>query len=274
MYNYTFPKAAGLGRNILHDPRSRDYAFDAAGITYKSVRHKRYVPVLDQGQVGSCTGNAGTGALGSGSFFQTLPTGLISTTDARAAESFAVSLYGKATAIDPFTGTYPPNDTGSNGLSIAKVCKKEGWIAGYQHCFTFDSFLKALTINPVIAGVGWYDSMYNPDSNGLISISKDAALDGGHEIVLDEIDAERKLIGGTNSWSERWGVKGRFYIGFDTFERLLNEKGDVTVFVAKEATTPPGPVNPLPPAPVTTATPEDVALWADIQKWAKLKGLI
>ena len=51
----------GLGRLIEHDERSRRYAFDASKVKLASVHHERRVPVLDQGDLGSCTGNAMTG---------------------------------------------------------------------------------------------------------------------------------------------------------------------------------------------------------------------
>jgi hypothetical protein len=44
-----------LGRNIDHDPRSKNYPVDVAGITaYTSVFHRRRVPAFNQGSLGSC----------------------------------------------------------------------------------------------------------------------------------------------------------------------------------------------------------------------------
>ena len=62
-----------LGRHVRHDPRSLAYqvaAVDPATLT--SVRHVRGIPVLDQGDLGSCTGNAAEGCLGSAPFLGTL----------------------------------------------------------------------------------------------------------------------------------------------------------------------------------------------------------
>lgn len=71
--------------------------------------------------------------------------------------------------------------------------------------------------------------MDTPDANGLVRVT--GQVRGGHEYELDEIDAERRLIGVTNSWGPEFGVGGRFYIGFDDFARLLSEDGDVTDLV-------------------------------------------
>jgi hypothetical protein len=61
-----------LKRHVRHDDRSRDYPFDTSGLTIVSAKHTRRIPVLDQGQLGSCTGNAGIGCLGTDPYYATL----------------------------------------------------------------------------------------------------------------------------------------------------------------------------------------------------------
>jgi hypothetical protein len=255
-----FDNVARLGRHVNHDPRSRQFVFDGSNVALKTVRHSRYIPVLDQGNLGSCTGNAATGALGTGNFFGTLPAGLLLSQDSNVDEQFAVQLYSDATKADPYPGDYPPEDTGSDGLSVAKVLKARGLISGYTHTFSLDDALSALSTQPVIIGINWYESMFDPDGNGLVTISPKSPVAGGHEIVLDEINVEQKLVGSTNSWGTGWGVNGRFYLSFDTFGRLLGEDGDCTVFV---------PVNK--PAPVPVPVPVDDALAnypsAEVDPW-------
>lgn len=213
-----------LGRYINHDPRSRAFPFDTSGITVTSVRHTRRIPVLDQGQVGSCTGNATVGALGTDPLYDALK-------DKTLDENLAIEIYSKATGLDNYPGEYPPTDTGSDGISVAKAAQSLGLISGYTHTFSFDDALKALSTQPVIIGINWYHNFFYPDANGVISIAPNDYVAGGHEVVLDEIDVEKQLVGGTNSWGTDWGVEGRFYISFDLFKMLLAERGDVTVFV-------------------------------------------
>lgn len=270
---------ARKGRHVNHDPRSKDYPFEAAGVTVKSIRHRRYIPILDQGQLGSCTGNAITGLLGSGGFFSTLPAGTLSPSDAAGDEKFAIGMYSAATIVDGYKGQYPPTDTGSDGLSVAKAAQQKGYISGYQHVFNFDAFLAAISLQPVIVGLDWYSSFDTPDASGLVKIASGATVRGGHEIVADELDTTRQLIGFSNSWGASFGVDGRFYIGYADFQKLLANHGDATVPVAlttQPTPTPtPTPVNPTPAPvnPLPAPDPNDVALWADMQKWAKQKGL-
>jgi hypothetical protein len=217
-------------------------------------KHKRWIPILDQGSLGSCTGNAGVGATGSTPFYETLQHLNTDWTEAT-----AVKLYSDATIVDGFDGVYPPEDTGSSGLAIAKVLKSRGWISGYQHTFTFTDMQAALQNGPVLIGINWYNNFFDPDSDGVISIAQTDEVAGGHEVVVDEIDMEKQRFGFTNSWGTGWGVGGRAYIPFALMQRLLKEDGDVTVLVPLSQ-----------PAPEPTPEPYNVdkVLWDDVSSWA------
>lgn len=257
-----------LGRNVNHDPRSLAYPFKADGITVTPIRWKRDAPTWDQGQLGSCTGNASCGLLVTDPFYATLPAGTVID------ESTAVSVYSDATKIDGAPGSYPPDDTGSDGLSVAKILKSRGLISGYTHVFSAQDALKALSTQPLITGTNWYNSMFSPDANGVISIAAGDQPAGGHEYILDEIKIENGVtyIGMQNSWGSSWGIQGRAYMTLDTFTRLLSEQGDVTAFVpiSKPAPVPVPPApTPVPPAP-TPVPPSDpnASMWTDIKDWA------
>jgi hypothetical protein len=105
-----------LGRHLWLDGRSLAYMIEnsAADMTHElaSQHWSRELAILDQGKLGSCTGNAGTGALGTQPFYDAVGRSVLpATDDAARAEQFAVTLYEDATVVDGYPGTYPPDDT-------------------------------------------------------------------------------------------------------------------------------------------------------------------
>lgn len=260
-----------LGRHVVHDPRSLDYLVPATAAP-TTVLWQRVVPVFDQGQVGSCTGNAAAGALGTTPFDATLPPNLVDD------ETEAVQLYSAAEVIDG-DGPYPPNDNGSSGLSVAKACKNAGLISGYQHITSIAAAHTAIQAGPFIIGSDWYDSMDTPDANGVVSIG--GSVRGGHEYECLGYHADSDLWECVNSWGTSYGILGHFFFTSATFERLLSTDGDATLFtpITAPAPTPnpqpsppapaPTPPSPTPPAPTPTRvvsfTPTDAAL---LDQWA------
>lgn len=213
-----------LKRNIHHDSESKKFAFDTTGLKIIDIEHKRLIPVLDQGQIGSCTGNAGIGCINTSPFIQN-PIPIFQPN-----ENGALALYSAAEMIDG-DGPYPPNDHGSSGLSIAKVLANPQLkiISGYQHTFTLNDALKALTQYPIITGTNWYENMFNPDPDGRVHPT--GKLAGGHEYEAYKIDTENGRIWFYNSWGTSWGVNGTFYMTWADYAALLAKQGDVTVLI-------------------------------------------
>ena len=207
-----------LGRHVKHDPRSFQYQAGKAP-TVVSVNHQATGLPLDQCQIGSCTANALCGALDSAPDFTGATT---------LAEADAVRVYELETKLEG--KPYPPNDPGGSGLMVCKAAKQLGMITSYNHAFGLQHALQALVVRPVITGVNWYSSFDSPDpQTGLVSLTADATIRGGHEIVADGIDADKKLVWFWNSWGTQYGLGGRFCMTFDTWDQLLQEQGDVTV---------------------------------------------
>jgi hypothetical protein len=207
-----------LGRHLNHDDRSRAYALAPMGAPIVSVRHNHIGPVLNQGNLSSCTGNAMTQCL------MTLPlwrNGWAFT------ENDAVSLYSLATQIDPFAGSYPPSDTGSDGLSVCKAAQQRGFISSYAHAFGLQASLESLTQQPDITGTPWLQSMYYPDADGRVHPT--GGVVGGHEYLRIGVDAESHHVWFLNSWGDGWGQGGLFYMTWDDYGSLLAQGGDVTV---------------------------------------------
>lgn len=267
-----------LGRHVEHDPRSLAFAHGVLPRSaIRSVSWARRIPILDQGALGSCTGNAATGALGTDSAGRTASTSVtISPAGAAAShglftagvhvldEAFAVALYSLATILDGISGQYPPTDTGSSGIGVAKALQALGLASGYTHAFSLDALNSALQAGPLLIGINWYRSMFDPATDGRIVVDTSSPLDGGHELELCAFDAATGEYEVPNSWAESWGVNGCGYFAAADLARLLKLQGDVTV-----------PAFAPRPVPVPTPSPDDVdaTLAAAMHTWLTAKEL-
>lgn len=213
------PGAGRLGRQIEHDPRS--WSFSAGTAAIKTVSHKRHGKAFNQGDLGSCTGNAMAGAL---------MTDPIWVRGRNLTENDAVALYEAATRLDNVPGAYPPKDTGSSGLAVMKAAVKAHYITGYAHTFSLDQLLGSLVLTPGILGINWYDSFDAPQPDGECRLLPSAKIRGGHEVELFGVDATKQRVWCYNSWGPTWGGRknGTFYFSWKTLGRLLDEKGDAT----------------------------------------------
>lgn len=213
------PGAGRLGRHVEHDERSRCFAAPHASGPLVSVDWPRHCDPFDQGDLGSCTGNAMAGAAMTGPLFKV---------GRLLDEAAAVTLYEAATRLDKVPGHYPPEDTGSSGLAVAKAAQRSGLISAYHHAFGLSAALYALSKGPVIIGISWYAGFDTPVGSAAQLVISGPSR-GGHEVVLDGIDVKAGMVKGTNSWGIGWGNRGRFVMSFGAFGRLLAESGDVVV---------------------------------------------
>jgi hypothetical protein len=222
----TEPRQYGLGRRTEHDERSR--AFHVAAWPWtriKSQRWTRRVPIFDQGALGSCTGHAAAGWVGTDNVARPGLTEWIAGKPVD--EMFAVELYSRATHLDQWPGVYPPDDSGSSGLAVAKALREDRLCRAYSHAFSLRGTFTALQTGPALIGIPWYDDMFDPDPDGRVNVGGELA--GGHELVVDELDVGNMRLWFTNSWGEGWGIGGRAWLDWDDFDRLRKDDGDVTV---------------------------------------------
>ena len=213
--------SGALGRHVEHDPASRGFAVPLEQpAPLQSVRWARRSPVFDQGQVGSCTGNAAAGWLATDNAQRPGQEGLT--------ETHAVTIYSKATHLDRVKGIYPPTDTGSSGLAACKAMVRLGLTAGpYRHAFGLGHALHALQTGPALVGMTWLTGCDTPDPSGRVHYT--GTVRGGHEILADGYDADLGLVHFTNSWGPSWGKDGTFCMSVEDFGKALADHGDVTV---------------------------------------------
>lgn len=278
----TTPQRPGLGRIQHHDPRNLGYAHGVLPKSaIQSVVWARHTPILDQGQLGSCTGNALTGALGTDSAGRTATAQVTVTADSKGIfkagtytldEPFAVMAYELNTRLDDIKGQYKPDDTGSSGPACGKTAKALGLATGYTHAFTYDALRSALQAGPVLIGIDWYNSMFDPQADGRIVVDKVSGLAGGHELMIREYDAVKDVAWVDNSWGLSWGVNGRGYFTGSDLRTLLSDGGDVTVLAFTTAPVPTPPPSPT-PSPAPGLDPHLVQAWQSMSVWAKANGL-
>jgi hypothetical protein len=118
----------GLGARLHKDPRSRAYPHPVKTTAPQTVTWAHYGPVLDQGQVGSCTGNGPVQLLNSAPWHKPWTPYL----DEHAARVW----YGENTRNDPFPGEWLPDDTGSSLTAAMETGRRRGYWSRYSWVFT------------------------------------------------------------------------------------------------------------------------------------------
>lgn len=223
-----------FGRYIHRDSRSLDYQVQTSHALCKwwpwyrpkpkpvmSVEWEPVIEALDQGELGSCTGNAAAHALAT-------PAVNHEAIDF-VSEDIAVSIYSSATHIDTYQGAWPPEDTGSSGLAVAKVLQTLGYIRRYEHAYSLQQVRVAVQTTPLLVGLSWRQEMYQPERYGWVDYR--GPVVGGHEVLLTGWypPAGNNVAHFTfrNSWGPQWGYDGDFIMSETDFQKVLDDGGDV-----------------------------------------------
>lgn len=263
-------RLAAFGRHVEHDLRSLAYAHGVLpDYALQPVQWTRRIPILNQGQVGSCTGNAFTGVLGTDSLGRTAPTSVTVKADSKGVfsagtytldEQFALLAYTLNTKLDNIPGDMPGKDTGSSGVAAGKTGQQLGLLAGYTHAFSLAALKSALQNGPVMIGIVWLNSMFDPDGAGVIPVDKNSGVAGGHELVVSGWDGRHFRL--DNSWGTSWGQQGSGFLTEADMQWLLSQQGDVTV-----------PAYSIAPIPTPTPADPDLAMALAARDWLTAKGL-
>ena len=173
---------------------------------------------LDQGALGSCTGNATAQTLSTRPF------------TARLAEVDAVRIYSRATEIDPFPGVYPPDDTGSAGVYAWQSAIDLGYTTVKTVAVsTLEQLQQALQSSGCILGTDWYSGFFTPTKCG--ELVQSGTIEGGHEIEIIGWNKEMTMVWIRNSWGD-WGVSrgretGFAYFSAGTLQKLLRSGAEI-----------------------------------------------
>lgn len=213
-----------LGRHVVHDERNKGFRAVAprALPELHDVSHNRRGRRLNQGQLGGCTFFSLCHAL------KCMPLWRGAKHYPRLTSATAVRGYSRATELDPFSGTYPPDDTGSSGQAACQAAIEMGLLARYEWSFGGAEARAALLDQPIMQGTVWTEGMSNPDKDGRIHPT--GAPMGGHEYTLIGMDVERRRVWLWQTWG-RWGLNGSgmAYLTWEDQDDLLAQMGDVVV---------------------------------------------
>jgi hypothetical protein len=208
-----------LGRQKVHDPRSK--AFPAGAMVdrskWVSKTVRLYDPAPNPNQChGECTGCAKAMQFNAaGNRVKGHSLGM----------DTAHSFYHLATTLDPFPGTWPPDDTGSSGLASAKAAATLLGAGEYRHVFNgADGVVQLIQEGHVVSvGTWWYDNMFNPDVLGLIEPTGPRV--GGHQYAARGYDLKRDEVI-IRCW---WGSYRDVRISRDHLNQLLLDGGDAHI---------------------------------------------
>ena len=193
-------------------------------------------PVVDQGQLGSCTANS----IANGDFFTQMAE--------KYADAFAPSrlfIYYNERAMEGTIGTDSGAEIRDGIKSIANdgVCPETEWpyditqftVKPSQQCYDDAKCHKAiqyLAVNqtlddlrgclaegfPVVFGFTVYESFESEEvaKTGIVPMPKDTeSVLGGHAVLCVGYDDSKKTFIVQNSWGTDWGDKGFFYMPYD-----------------------------------------------------------
>ncbi len=130
-------------------------------------------------------------------------------------------IYLESRRNDEFSGEA---DEGTSVRAGMETLKRHGLISAYYNGRDWQESVEyMLTTGPLILGIPWYQQMFDPDANGVITIG--GSIAGGHAIFCYAADWDNKFITLRGSWSTDWGRDGDCLLSFQDFDRLLKDGG-------------------------------------------------
>ncbi len=202
--------AKGLGRKPSLDERDKQFLMRAKLVAVVRPTHKTWRLWWrgDQGDTPMCVGYGWHGLLRALPLLQRDPP--------------PATIYRQAQIQDEWPGE---DYDGTSVRGGAKALKLDGKITAYSWAFDIQTVVDWIgTRGPVVLGTNWYDSMFKPDTNGLVEPNGNLA--GGHCYVAIGYDDSKHVLICQNSWGVEWGLNGRFHLHYDDADALIKDDGE------------------------------------------------
>jgi KAP family P-loop domain len=149
-----------------------------------------------------------------------------------------VGAYDDTFALDLFhdtqrqAGGVVDDAAGAFLADCVAVLRSRGLLADCFQCTTMESVIDALLgYGPVVAGLHWRESMFQPDRDAgppICRVAPNSPAVGGHAVLLDGLSLDLQLDGVSgfirfkNSWGQDWGEIGLCLISIDDLEQLFD----------------------------------------------------
>jgi len=211
-----------LARFVEHDPASRGFALPT--VIDKSTWRDKHIRIYDptpnpKQTLGNCTMCAKAMQLNAAG--NRRPGRVLDM-------PWATNAYTWETQHDEFPGQMPAQDTGSSGLASCKTAQHLNVGGEYRWLFHgVDQVVQTIMAGQVVSlGTAWYDSMFTPDRNDVITVTGEPA--GGHQYVARGYYKKQDLVE-IRCW---WGPDYRdVKIARGALGELLADHGDAHVQV-------------------------------------------
>lgn len=217
----------GLGRRYAPDDRDRRFPMRLVlpSTIAPGTRHYPPGPVLDQGNTGTCVGQAWRGWL-NGAPLMT-KTG-----------QDAFSIYDQCIVNDEWSDNDvdPDRQFGTSVRAGAKVLQAAGHVSSYVWAYRVED-VRAFLLSgqgTLVFGTNWYNGMFDVDRNGFVNLT--GRIAGGHAYKATGWSDTQEAVRCQNSWGTGFGQKGRFWLRANDLQRLLDEQGEACAAVERKVT--------------------------------------
>lgn len=203
----------GMGRLVAPDNRDTMYPMRAL-LPRRIPRVSRFYstgPVLDQGNKPQCVAYA---------WKQWLDSAPIK--DPVKLPPDPQAIYAAAQAVDEWPGT---DYDGTSVRAGAKTMEALERIGAYHWATSVEDVRDyIISTTTVVFGTDWFEGMFRPTYSGYVKPS--GAVAGGHAYLCIGYSQSRGAFRFLNSWGEKWGRMGRFWMSAEDVQTLLDRDGE------------------------------------------------